>query len=90
MQVITIGIGLSAVEAAKKALLHFVGKLQLLKNQGGYRATSDSRELLPGFSPRASFVQASVQESRFWEAEATPQDVEQYLERADTMSSLSI
>lgn len=76
-QIVTVGAGLSGPAAAKKALLDFVGGLQLLQNEGS--TPTPGGDLFPGFSPRADFTRATPQASRFWEPEATPQDVEDYL-----------
>ncbi|HVB25162.1 MAG TPA: TOMM precursor leader peptide-binding protein [Ktedonobacteraceae bacterium] len=76
-QIVTVGVGLSGPAAAKKALLDFVGGLQLLQNEG--RTPTPGGDLFPGFSPRADFPRANPQASRFWVPEATPQDVEDYL-----------
>lgn len=76
-QIVTVGAGLSGTAAAKKALLGFVGGLQLLQNEE--RTPTPGRELFPDFSPHADFTRADAQASRFWEPEATLQDVEDYL-----------
>ena len=76
-QIIVVGAGLSGPAAAKKALLDFVGGLQLLQNEG--RTPAPGGDVFPSFSPRADFTRANAQASYFWEPEATLQDVEDYL-----------
>jgi putative thiazole-containing bacteriocin maturation protein len=79
-QIVALGVGLSGPAAARKALRAFVGELQLLQNEG--QSPAPGGDLFPGFSPRADFPRADAEASRFWEPEATPQDVEDYLREA--------
>lgn len=76
-QIVALGVGRSGPAAAKKALLDLLGGLQLRQNEG--QSPAPGGDMFPGFSPRADFPRADTEASRFWEPEATPQDVEDYL-----------
>lgn len=76
-QFFAVGCSLSGPDAAKKALLQFVGDLQFLEAEGKRPAAVDA--LFPEFSPRTPFARRDAIASSFRKPGATIKQLEEYL-----------
>ena len=72
-----IGFGLSGVEAARRALLHLVGYLQFLNNEGS--ASHPDALFFPDFTPGADLVFAPLERSRMLEPASGLLELKNYL-----------
>ncbi len=76
-QISTIGVGLSGLDALKKALLPLVGRLQSFESEGKLPDTGD--DLFPEFLPRFDSVAADLATSRLYKEATTAKQLEDYV-----------